>query len=466
MSSRRRALRLAGVALASLAGCLDRSPGGRTGTRPTNDAPDGAGTPARSPTGTPEGTDPSGGSDGSDVPEDLPEPAVDWRLSLDRANLLGVDPAPDGDVVHAAASDEDGGTTVAALAPDGTERWRRALEGELVGGSAPRDVRVARDQWGVTPTSGSVLAVTGRVAEGEWSAVHALDAATGGERWSHRAERDLAVAGATDDRVVVAAEEFFVPDHSHDTPAEPLSTVVSALDRADGSERWRHESRGVVDVGVGRAGGDAPATFVADADGLLALDPGGDRRFRLARGPARAVRVGPTRCYYVTGADGRTVLGVAPDGSVAWRRRLPTDEYLRHDDGLYAGGDAVVSLAPSGAVRWRADGYGRWLLPGPDGERLYTRTGRAADAVGAHDVADGARRWTFDPPARNAWPEAATGSHVLVDTVAGPLYLVDAATGRAVAATRVETVFDAEGVGDRVLVGDGEGRLTAYRPPG
>jgi hypothetical protein len=477
MPSRRRALRLAvaGVALAATAGCLDRSPGGRTGADPSTpartDSPDDGSTPAATdrpgtPTGEPDdGTPTDGGESDVASPDDLPEPAVDWRRSLDRANLLAVDPAPDRDGVYATASDDGGGTTVAAVAPDGSERWRRELDGEPVAGSTARDVRAARDQWGVTAAGDAVLAVTGRAAEGEWSAVHSLDSRTGATRWTRRRERELAVAGVTDDRLIVAGEEFFVPESSHDTPEEPLSTVVTALDRSDGGERWRREHRGVVDVGVGRAGGDAPATFVADADGLSGLGPEGDRRFRLARGPARVVRAGPTRCYYVTGEAPEAVHGVAPDGSVAWRRRLPTDEYLRHDDGLYAGGDAVVSLAPDGAVDWRADGFGRWLLAAPDGGTLYTRTGRAADAVGAHDAADGRRRWTFDPPVDDAWPEAATASHVLVGTVVGPTYLVDAATGRAVAATRVETLFDAEGVDGRFLVGDGEGRVTAYRPP-
>jgi hypothetical protein len=64
------------------------------------------------------------------------------------------------------------------------------------------------------------------------------------------------------------------------------------------------------------------------------------------------------------------------------------------------------------------------------------------------------------PPVNNAWPEAATADGLLVGTVPGTFYAVNA-EGEATATLERETIFDALGLNGTIFVGDGRGQLLA-----
>jgi hypothetical protein len=486
MITRRRAL--AAAALAAVAGCVG-SDDGTDATSSPSDTPGPAGTPTTTPTDATDATatDDTPADDVEDgpthTPGDVPEWTPEWTLSFDGTNLLGVDAGDDR--LYATVSAEDGPSSVAAVDPDaGSARWRTTTDGEPVSGSHVGYQSIARGQWGVTLADDAVYAVAGLADERKWSALSALDRANGDRRWRVRRDRRLAVRGVTDDLVVATGLEFFPgPDEtpvSHQTPTEPLSTVVYGFDATDGSERFRRAFTGVVDV---TTGGDA--TYVAAGDRLVGLGPDGTERFALDGDVGAWVEATDERAFYLAGGEaarrnapgalgppsGPTRLfGVAPDGTVDWRRRLPVEELLLLGDRLYAAGDVVAAVESDGTVAWVDADNGQWLLPDADGDALYVRSGIAADRATAYGVG-GSERWTFDPPSNNAWPETATADAAVVSAIGvggtdAPfltVYAVDA-DGRATAAVGKETVFDAASLGGTAYLADGESRLLAFEP--
>jgi hypothetical protein len=454
MVSRRRVLQLAAGGLAGGAGCLG-GPRNESTTAPPDGTPTGSTATDDEPTGPP-------GGESTQTPMDLPAWTPEWTMSFDAAHVLGLDVA-DG-LLYATTSSEGGPSAVAAVDP--AERaglWSTGAEDEAVGRPYPDH---ARGGWGVTVAADAVYHVAGPAEEREWSAVHALDRASGSRRWSLRRDRVLGVVGVLDDAVVVRGEEFFPEPgrtaHSHETPEEPLSTVLYGLAPHDGTVRWTREFVGVVDAAV------APgAVYVAAGDRLVGLDADGATRFTYRQGPPTAVEATGDRAYYLTGDDETaTVHGVAPAGGADWTRRPPVDELLLADGRLYAGGDAVVRVDPDGTIAWREDAHGRWLLTDPDGDTLYTRAGGRADRATAYDV-DGGERFTFAPPSNNAWPEAATTDALMATAITpweGPfntVYAVDA-DGQPTAARQLDGLFEAVGLDGTFYVAD-DG-LTALVP--
>jgi hypothetical protein len=456
MVSRRRTLELAAAALAGSAGCLGSSPERsptptRTdGRSPTTDDPDTPGTPDDESTPT---------------AMDLPEWTPEWTRSFGGRHVLGLDVA-DG-LLYATVSSEGGPATVAAVDPaERSVLWRTDAEGEAVGRLYANH---AGGGWGVTPSDDAVYHVAGPAEDSEWSALHALDRASGGRRWSLQRERTLAVAGVLADVVVAVGEEFFPAPgetaHSHATPEEPLTTVVYGLAPGDGSVRWTREFAGVVDVTVAPGG-----VYVAHEEGLVGLDAAGETRFTYRQGPPTQVEATADRVYYLTGDDETgTLHGVAPTGGADWTRDLPVDELLLADGRLYAGGDAVVAVDPDGTVAWRDDAYGGWLMTDPDGDTLYTRAGGHADRATAYDAAGGGERYTFAPPSNNAWPETATADALAATAITpwkGPfntVYAVDG-SGEATAAMTTDGLFEAVGLDGTVYVADSEPGLAAFEP--
>lgn len=468
MVSRRHALRAGGAALAGLAGCLDRTSGDSS---PTDDS--------RSPTDRPDtasdsetrpGTPPKNVADGpTRTPGEVPEWAPEWTISFDDWNGLGLDSR--GDSLYVALSREAGRAAVAAVDPTNqTVRWQTEADGELVGGSHASSQGIARGQWGVTLTEDTVLLVAGNVRDRLWTRLHAFDRASGDRRWSFEQDRELEVVGVRDGLVVAAGREFYPPPgttaSSHQTPTQPLSSVVYGLDAASGSLRWRQEFTAVTDTAVA---GDR--VYVATETGLFGLDRGGTRRFSYGRDSGRRVAATPDRAFYLTeDGDTSTLHGVSPGGRGDWRQELAVSELLVGDGRLYAGGGVVAAVETDGTVRWYDDDYGQWLLHESDSDRLYTRSGVQADAATAYDVA-GVERWTFDPPSTNAWPEAATSEALAVAAITADdaddsfytLYAVDS-DGRATAARGIDTIFDSHGLDETIYVADGESNVLALDP--
>jgi hypothetical protein len=176
------------------------------------------------------------------------------------------------------------------------------------------------------------------------------------------------------------------------------------------------------------------------------------------------------RVYYRTA--GGTLHAAGPDGAAEWAVSVPGRDLLVGDERVYAGGDRVVAVTPASEVAWRDDDLGYWLFRDPDGDTLYARAGRRADRAAAYDVR-GSERWTFAPPANDAWPTAATADAAVVTAITGetadePFYTVYAvdADGRATVSLGRDTVFDALGHDGTIHLADGESTLLALDPDG
>ncbi|WP_135365502.1 outer membrane protein assembly factor BamB family protein [Halosimplex halophilum] len=498
MPTRRRTLALA-AGLASLTGCLGDGDAGSGTDPPTDGSPTtgaddtiSTGTDGAAPTPSPSAT-PTPGPDGTptvagtDEPRKTADPATPsppatvtrvsgdlpgWTaarwVDTEYADVLGLDGG--GDRLYATLGTDGGGrSAVAALSPGRAEfDWVQSFAGEAEAGShhEPTD---ATDTWGVTVGDGTVYSVHGRGDAYEWTALHALDAGTGTERWSFKRERRLGVAGFLDGAVVVRATEFFEPEHTHDTPEEPLETTVYAVDTGSGDSRWSASLAGATAFAVG-----SDAVYAASGRTLSAYGPGGDRRWRreLAAPVRLATVLGDTVvCSVGESDDGSSLVGLSTGGETLWTRPLSARWFVPTDDRVYVGNESVAAVAADGTVAWRERAYAHDPLLSADGKRLYTRTNARMNAVDAYDRPGGDRPFRFVTPSNNGWPAAATAETLVAEAITPEkaeftsLFAVDAATGEPRAVYRPDaSVFTVTGFGGTVYAGFGDGRLGVFEP--
>lgn len=444
---RRRRLLGAGVALFGLAGCLDRTGAGSS---------DGTAATGTSWTTTP----------GEGVSDSEPE---EWPLELG-GNVLSVD-AHDGNLFALVGGDETDSRLV-ALGTDGTTRWSTAFEANEHG-RGPDEPEVGDGGWSTWSDDEHVYLTAG--VRDEWWAVRAFDRADGTERWAFRRGRKLAVRAVSEDSLLVTAEEIFVPEHSHDTPEEPLTSELYRLDQASGEATKVGALDGVAAGTV--VGGDA---YAVAGDRLVALDGSGGTRWSYSL-PGPGIELFPSPEGVVAVAErsgflgeGNRVIGVDFDGDRTWRYDVPAAndaDVVLSDDIVYSGGSAgVAAVRLDGTVAWRDDRPGGWPVVHDATDRLYTRSGTGADAATAY-TAGGERRWTFDPPSDNAWPASVTDDAVLVTAISGggadepfyTMYAVDPETGQGGVLTELNSIFAVEPVGDRAYVAAGD-QVHAYEP--
>jgi len=453
MVSRRRILELTGASLAAIAGCTESDPPAQTRTE-TGGTESAVGTPPTDNTATTVTT----------VPEDLGEWTPAWTLDVDYEHALALD--TDTETVYATLSDEGGPSAVAALDVESQSvDWETEFEGEAVAHShVERDT--GKETWGVTVTDDALYTVNGRDETADWTRLHAVNPDTGKTRWSVGRKRKLSVRGVRNGTVVATGLEFFEPEHSHDTPSSPLSTVVYGIDAATGEVNWSQEFTGVVDATTGPGG-----AYVATTDGLAALSLDGKERWSVA---ATARAVVPLDDVVVLATDrGRqsTLRGFTPDGTEQWTATLSVDSFLPDGDRLYALGRVTAAVTADGDVAWQVGSSGKWPLLAPDGETLYSRAGRRADAVDAFALPEGTRRFQFDTPSNNGWPLAATADVVVAEAITPEkadftsLFAVDGESGEPLAVYRPQdSVFSAEGLDSTVYAGIGGSVLAFERP--
>lgn len=445
---RRRFLGSLGTALFALGGCLSQR-----------------GPASTDPTETPWTTTP----DPATPTEEAAQPAG-WPLDLD-GNVLAVD-ADDGELFALVGGGSTTDSRLVALAADGSVRWSSAFEANEHG-SGPDEPEVGDDGWSTWLTDDSVYLAAG--VRHEWWAVRAFDRADGTERWSFRTDRRLRIHAVTDDSLLVTAEEIFVPEHSHDTPEEPLTSELYRLDRSSGEATALGTLGGVVAATV------ADGESYAIADGrLVALDGSGGQRWSYSLpGPGVELFPGPDGVVAVAKNSGLTgggnrVIGVGPDGERRWRHDVPeanqADVVLADDVVYVGGGEGVAAVRLDGTLAWRDDRPGGWPVVDSSTGWLYTRSGKRAASATAY-APGGGRRWTFEPGSRDAWPATVTDDAVLVTAITGEhasepgytVYAVDPETGRGGALTQLDTIFAAEPVGSRVYFAAGS-EVHAFEP--
>jgi polyvinyl alcohol dehydrogenase (cytochrome) len=291
----------------------------------------------------------------------------------------------------------------------------------------PRSVGGLTERWhrdDLPGVSGTPMVVAGTVYFGDWDGVvHAVDAATGEERW--RAEVGSPVMSS----VTVTHQGVYAATNDH----------VVLLDPFDGTERWRaRTSDHPIAISPGSPVVTGELVVQTVASGELMIGGGRDYTFR-----------------------GTVAAFDALTGEEAWRLELTADD------------------AESGA------GVGVWSTPAVDHERglLFIGTGntyeppasRLADSLVAVEVATGEIAWSTQFTFPDVW-SASGGDGLDADVGSGPnLWEVDGRplvgaadkTGvyHALDRTTGEVVWEAELTPGSILGGvigtsaRGEGRL-------
>ncbi len=296
-------------------------------------------------------------------------------------------------------------------------------------------------------------------------ALHALDPTSGEPYWSVSAEDGSLHLLATTEDTVFVGQRADRPDQS--------AQAISALDAADGAERWRIESGPLVrDTSAHTlrretlfvttqtrlralepATGDERWHVDATDDGDLAGPAFGSRSKRVAVGSGTVLRAlsltggeelwrrdlefeitdittpsaATSSTIFVDAPDGR-LLAVNPvDGGNVWSHTGTGDRgtltVARTSDSLYVGSGGVYAINPvSGQQRW-------FFTPDVQGALgVHASTAVFASAVDAGrlwalDPGSGERHWGIAPGAGFAGP--ATAGEVAVLGVDGTVYALD-----------------------------------------
>lgn len=372
MVPRRRALAVLGGAL--LGGCLEERTGTATGTRATTDG--------ETPTSR---SDTASSTSPSETATPDPRPGVRWSRELD-TEIRSAPLFHDGTLYVGGA---DG--LLRALDPsDGSERWTFEAPDRM--GSW------AMAGTGLRAAGGHLLAVSGAFdgLHGQDNRVHALDPASGTERWTY-APGDSYVAfgllSPTDGAVYVVGNDDALADEGEH---------ARAVDLDDGSERWRTETGDASDGATG-AGHcyvtaqsvlyalgtpDGGVAWTAEADGYGSMSVAADDR----------------NVYFLREDEESDLVALAhEDGRRRWSGPSWSATSLGLADDCYVGGERLAAFAPDGEVRWEnpAGGYVRGV-PVADGALFAGRRGR----VVAVDVGTGADRWSRNVDADVAVPES------------------------------------------------------------
>jgi outer membrane protein assembly factor BamB len=308
-----------------------------------------------------------------------------------------------------------GGVLSARTAADGTEAWR--VTAPAADGPSRREFgsRAATGR-GFLLREGTLFAISGRFdgLHRFGDAVHAVDPVDGTERWRYAPGRSYAafgIVGAVDGAVVVGDNDDALGSGDHRTVA---------IDAATGGVRWSNTSGDVLAGTVG-----AGAAVTADATTLSAYDAG-DGAVRWTRdlpGVRWLDLVGGASLY--AGVGGSRLVAVDPaTGETRWELAADAGDAIV-DEAVYLGGARVRRVAPDGDVVWASDPpeLERLAALGPD--RLFVA---GEGVVGALSRSTGAEEWRIEVDASYT-PTVTAGDGSVVVGTETTLTAVDAATG-------------------------------------
>ncbi len=276
--------------------------------------------------------------------------------------------------------------------------------------------------------------------------LHALDAATGSERWMFEGTNMKAVA--------VAGDLVYVADREPGDSTELETTVVRAIDAATGQERWHV----AVPNGLPVVEGGMLVTGTSEGY-LVGLDAAtGAERWRLqvsTQGGAGNPALADGVAYVGAGVDGFFAVDAA-SGTLLWRGDIGDD---RTGTAVVAEGIAYVGGATD-------NGTGHlYAFDANTGDLLWTRdeplaspavlggvgySGSETGTLTAFNTADGTERWQMDLGGAVNNPAIANGVVYVVslnDPIDATLFALDAATGDELWSYTVEPVLGGAAVG-------------------
>ncbi|HEU0115104.1 MAG TPA: PQQ-binding-like beta-propeller repeat protein, partial [Thermomicrobiales bacterium] len=218
--------------------------------------------------------------------------------------------------------------------------------------------------------------------------------------------------------------------------------LLHALDAATGAERWHATTGGALVGGAVVGSPTVPdgTVYVGSADKVLyALDAAdGKARWQVAGAIADASPVVVDGVVYTGSSDGRLWALDAATGKLRWQASLGTDA-----QSTPAVADGVVYLGSADAVLHAIDaatGQERWRAPFDDGTlgTPVIRNGTVYEAAvgGGHnrlaalDASTGKERWRFTTKTGDSvWTPVVTDDTVFAGSNDHNLYALDAATG-------------------------------------
>ena len=325
-----------------------------------------------------------GGSDRAGVGRDGPVGHPVERWHYDAGAPITGNLSLSDDVVLAPSDD---GVLHALDVATGSERWRWTPGATITGPTAADGVAYVSDGAGT---------------------VHAVDVATGGERW----RSPIRLEGAS---VAVVGRDLLYLGTGNG--------FIVALDRASGTERWRTQvSPGAVAVRAPALGSDMVVAATGDGS-LVALRAGsGERAWGLdgLGSLGTPVLAGGLVSIGAAGDEfGGSLLAVGlADGQVRWRN--PEALFSPSVAGQLAingsnGGVVTARDLVSGAERWRVGLAGTNRAPAIAGSVAYVVADGLHQVV-ALDLATGGELWRLPVNDTNSCCIAAAGGLVLFAT--------------------------------------------------
>ncbi|MBI5947538.1 MAG: PQQ-binding-like beta-propeller repeat protein [Chloroflexi bacterium] len=247
------------------------------------------------------------------------------------------------------------GVIYALEARTGNERWRADTGGAPFSVVVAGDLLIAGDMdaeyYGLGDFSG--LGQFDRIAAGR---LYAIDSRTGAERWRRETGMDIAFVSVDGNDVFVAAYDV------------SGAGMVLALAAATGTERWRQPADGVSSPAA--IGTDA--IFVSTSAGLVALDRrNGTVRWRVDAAAIFPIIVGGI----VVGRDTNVIVGFdARTGAEKWHQEYCDCQYFATSVGsavVVTGGGIGILDPVTGTTAWSPDAGQGWLASAAHGRRIY-----------------------------------------------------------------------------------------------
>lgn len=321
------------------------------------------------------------------------------------------------------------GTVVKLGVENGDVRWRFSVAGEPASSGNPTVREV-----------GPALLVVSNTLNSETlrNYVEWVDPATGEHLWTFEEREFLSPVGVVGDVLYLTGEYIRMPPSELGPNQDPAGEGrLHALDLATGEERWRATVPSLVDATVADHGLYVNVAVEGSAsEEVVALDHDGTERWRIPGGTYFNRGPVATDDGVLASAYGDSVAAFAPDGTERWRAsgwEGGPNQLVATPRRLYVGSEPLVALSRSGTEHWRLDDYGsivRPVLDGRVGETLYVDQGQAVSAV---DPELGTKRWSFDPEhAKYVYARAVVDAGLVIDTRAsgpGSFVLLDETTG-------------------------------------
>lgn len=349
----------------------------------------------------------------------------------------------------------DAGTVANLSVASGEIRWRTSVLGDLSPNGHP-----------TVHETGSGLLVESHTWNDETlrNYVERVDPETGDREWAFEAREFLFPLGVVDDALYLGGEYMKAPPSELGPNQDPGGEGrLHAVDLATGEERWRTTLPSLIDATAAHHGiyaYVAPEDTPSDHE-LVAFDRDGTERWRTDAG--RHQLPGPVTAdggvLASVGTD--SVASLAPDGTERWRvsawERGPSQIEVTSER-IYVGSDPLVGVSRAGTEQWRLDDYGGIVRPIRDQTREETLYFGGGTQVGAIDAAEGTKRWSFAPEDETyVHVQAVVENGLLVDTGIGwnrEFVLLDEASGAVLGDFRTEKSYrSATAVASRLFAG-------------